>query len=473
MTKYDETSPKSIEKFAKQLIWKKYWDFLPFEIKIKKDWNKWQLWQLLEVHYFWKELDNKNEPDFPKAWVELKTTSLKQLKKWELVAKERLKLNNINFNELISEKWETSWLIKKISLLLLIFHLYEKESINIDYVIKIVELFSFQESNEDFDIIKNDWHIIQKKIIDWRAHELSEWDTIFLWASPSWATAIKSLKKQPNSNIKAKWRAFAFKQWYMNFILKRFAWEEPNYEKIFTKNKKGRFDFEIELKNLFKPYIWKTAFEIWEQFDLKYTGQKAYYAMLSGKIMWISNRKKIEEFEKANITLKTIRQTPSWSIKENIPFPAFNFSELINETWEESELFNMLETRKFFFVIYKITSKTASEFDKLNASERNKYLILDKVILWNTPAIDIDSKAKLTWKKTIKTLLDWVILTPKLTKKGIITLNNLPVSSETEMIHVRPHALNKDDTDILPDWRELTKQWFWFNKNYIKKELGI
>jgi hypothetical protein len=41
------------------------------------------------------------------------------------------------------------------------------------------------------------------------------------------------------------------------------------------------------------------------------------------------------------------------------------------------------------------------------------------------------------------------------------------------MIHVRPHAINRDDTDILPDWRELTKQWFWFNKEYIRKELWI
>jgi hypothetical protein len=41
------------------------------------------------------------------------------------------------------------------------------------------------------------------------------------------------------------------------------------------------------------------------------------------------------------------------------------------------------------------------------------------------------------------------------------------------MIHVRPHALNKEDTDILPNWNKLTKQWFWFNKKYIKKELGI
>jgi hypothetical protein len=66
----------------------------------------------------------------------------------------------------------------------------------------------------------------------------------------------------------------------------------------------------------------------------------------------------------------------------------------------------MLESKKFFFVIYKITSRTTIKFDKLSISEKNKHLILDKVILWNTPAADINSKAKPTWEKTIQILID-------------------------------------------------------------------
>jgi len=91
-------------------------------------------------------------------------------------------------------------------------------------------------------------------------------------------------------------------------------------------------------------------------------------------------------------------------LKEDISFPSFNFEELINEEWEDSELYNLLESQKFFFVIFKITTSTATEFDKLSNEEKNKYLVLDKVILWNTPAIDIENKAKLTWEKTIQIL---------------------------------------------------------------------
>lgn len=473
MLKYNKTSSKSIEEFAKLLIWNKFSDFLPWNLKNKKDWNKGNLWQLLEKYYFEKELDNKSEADFFEAGLELKATPIKRIKKWQIRAKERLVLNIINYLDIVNEEWKDSSFIKKNSLILLVIYLYEEQKLNIEYIIEIVELFSFKDNLEDYIIIKNDWITIQNKIKEWKAHELSEWDTIYLWACTKWSTADKSLRNQPFSELKAKQRAFSFKQWYMNYILKRFEWENPRYEKLFKVTKEEWFNFEKELKTIFKPYIWKTAFEIWNHFNLKFTGQKNYYSGLSNKIMWVNDSNNIEEFKKANITLKTIRQTPTWNLKEDISFPSFNFEELINEEWEDSELYNLLESQKFFFVIFKITTSTATEFDKLSNEEKNKYLVLDKVILWNTPAIDIENKAKLTWEKTIQILKKWVIITPKQTKKWIILLNNLPAKSETNMIHVRPHWKDRDDIDILPDWRELTKQWFWFNKNYIIKELWI
>lgn len=469
MQKYDKKSPKSIEQFAKLLIWKTFWDFLPPEFRDKKNWNKWNLWQLLEKYYFEKELDNKSEADFFEAWIELKATPIKRIKKWEIRSKERLVLNIINYLDIVKEDWKNSTFIKKNSLLLLIIYLYEEEKLNIDYIIQIVELFSFKDNQEDYNIIKNDWYIIQNKIKDWKAHELSEWDTEYLWACTKWSTAEKSLREQPFSSIKAKQRAFSFKQWYINYILKRFEWKNPWYERLFKNTEKEWFNFKQELENLFKPFIWKTALEIWEKFDFKYMWQKNYYSVLSNKIMWVTKIDKIEEFNKANIKLKTIRIAPNWNLKEDISFPNFKFNELIKEEWEDSKLYNLLESQKFFFIIYKITTKTASEFDKLSDEEKNNFLVLDKVVLWNTPAKDIEEKAKKTWNKTIKIIQDWVIITKKWDK----LYNNLPSASETDMIHVRPHAINRDDVDELPDGKKLTKQCFWFNRDYIKKELGI
>jgi DNA mismatch repair protein MutH len=68
--------------------------------------------------------------------------------------------------KIIDEKWEESSFMKKNSLILFIFYLYEKEKVSIEFIIKIVELYSFKDFSEDYEIIKNDWCLIQNKIKD-------------------------------------------------------------------------------------------------------------------------------------------------------------------------------------------------------------------------------------------------------------------------------------------------------------------
>jgi len=479
MPKYDKTSSKSIEKFAKLLIWKKYSDFIK-EWENKANWNKWNLWQFLETNYFNKKLDNKSEPDFQEAWIELKTTPIKRLKKWKIRAKERLSLNNINYNTIVHEKWNSSSFMNKNSLILLVFHLYKEWEININYVIKIVELFSFKINTQDYNIIKNDWLKIQKAIKEWKAHELSEWDTLYLWACTKWSTALKSLTTQPFSEIKAKNRAFSFKWWYMNYILEWFEKNNKEYTQLFEDTEEKWFNFEDKLNALFKPYIGKSAYDIWKIHKLKHISswQKSYYARLSSKIMWAKDENSIEEFTKANIKLKTIRLKPNWKLVEDISFPNFKAEEIKNQEWVDSDLYNMLEGEKFFFIIFKMTTKTESAFKKLTLVERDKALIINKVVLWNTPSKDIEQKAKKTWDETVYLIKNnKVIITSKTInrkwKEKIIEKNNLPWKAQTKMIHVRPHTTNSKCRDTLPDWQTITKSCFWFNSEYIEKELWL
>lgn len=475
MQQYDPTSAESILEFAKLLIWKDVASFLPENYTIR--WWKWKLGQLIEEHYFKKPLDSDSKPDFPIAWVELKATPIKKFQRKWIWAKERLVLNIINYKELALESWDYSHFLSKNSLLLLIFYFYQSWELSINHVIKIVELYSFLDYQEDYIIIKNDWIKIQRKVLDWRAHELSEGDTEYLSACTKWSKDQK-LREQPFSQIRAKQRAFSFKQGYVNFILKRLQWKTSEYDSLFSNNYTWISELSIEerINDLFEPYLGKTAFELGNMFELEFKNQKWYYAKLSDnivkRILWVKDLSKVAEFEKANISLKTIRVSLDWIIQEDISFPAFKFRELIEEVWDESELQEMLESTKFLFIKYKITTKTVAEFKKLDHAEKNKFLILDSVYLWNAPIDDIEQYAQKTWRETVKILKEGVIITPIKQKNWkIIDFNNLPSSKQTIMIHVRPHGANKKDTDILPDWRELTKQCFWFNKKYIKQQL--
>src|SRR5690606_7870935 len=80
--------------------------------------------------------------------------------------------------------------------------------------------------NEDLRIIKKDWELINQKIKEGKAHELSEGDTFYLGACTKGSTALKSFRNQPFNDEQAKQRAYSLKQGYVNHIIANIAHEE-------------------------------------------------------------------------------------------------------------------------------------------------------------------------------------------------------------------------------------------------------
>ena len=64
--------------------------------------------QYLETAYFGKKADNKSQPDFPLAKLELKASPLKILSNYEVKVKERLVLNHFTFMDLDTEVFDSS-----------------------------------------------------------------------------------------------------------------------------------------------------------------------------------------------------------------------------------------------------------------------------------------------------------------------------------------------------------------------------
>ena len=461
---YDKTNPKSIEDYAKNLIWKTLRKYLPQELQEQS--GKWKYGQLLEEYYFWYKPNSDACADFPEAWVELKSAAVvRRSKKW-IRAKERLVLNIIDYISVIDESWENSSFRAKNSLILLVLYLYEKGGISFDSTICMVEMFRFSDYEYDLEIIKKDWEIIIEKIRKWKAHELSEGDTMYLGACTKWATAEGSHRKQPRSDIKAKQRAFSFKQGYMNSVLEKFSWNDTRYKQLFGLSKIKEKTFEEGIKDFFTPYLKKTAYQIKLDLGIK-SKAKSRYHLISTAILWVETVDDIDEFRKAGIKIKTIRLKPNGIPKEDISFPVFKFKEIITQEWENSELYELLEWNKFLFVVYRMNVKKEADFARMSPEEQDKHLIFDKAILWNAPGWDIENKARKTWENTCGIIKKGV----KLEEKEGRTFNNLPSKSETDMIHVRPHGQNKEDTDELPDGRLLTKQCFWFNNDYIGEQI--
>ncbi len=470
---YDETSPDSILAYAQFLKWKTFREVLEKdpnltdeqkeEIKIayNRPKDKSWYWDFIQENFFYVKKNPDPNADLNKAWVELKVTPYEKNSRW-LRAKERMSLTKINFMEDYKVDFEKSHLLKKCWLMLFVFYFYDKNKADEDYLINYVDLFQFPK--EDYEIIKRDYYEIINKIKQGKAHEISEWDTMYLWACTKAADGSVRTP-QPFSEIPAKPRAFSLKNSYMTIILNKYLvngihtyksssattneLDKLKKEITYWKAIKDaevlkKLSFEEYILSKMKPYYWMDANDLLKKFWINSTAKSNYY-MLAKKMLWV-DEDRIEEFDKANIEIKTIRLKANWVPKEAMSFPTFKYMEIINQDFYDSELYDMLSESKFLFMVFQYTDSKESK------------LIFKKAIFWNTPMSDINWKIKEAWERVKSKIQGW-------------EYNDLVKISDDMIIHVRPHARNAADTYPTPDWWAATKKCFWFNQKYIKEQI--
>lgn len=461
---YNPSDKNSVIEYAKKLKGKSLRQVCNPNILEHSYSGKGNFGQVLEKYYFGYDPNSKAEADFSQIGMELKSSPLKQLKNNEYRSKERLVLNIIDYVNVVNQNFENSDFAKKNACILLIFYLHQAGCNILDLIIKLVDEWSFPST--DLEIIKKDWETINKKIADGKAHELSEGDTFYLGACTKGANA-SSVRKQPFSKIPAKQRAYSFKQGYVNHIIASIANEQTEiYGKLIPSvavAKKQTIE-EIVISK-FKPFYGKTEEEILKKLDLDLNRKaKSFYANLTKAILGISLDKEIEEFEKSEIIVKTVRLKENNLPKEDISFPTFKYEELVSEDWDNSYFKDVLE-HKFLFVFFQF--------------ENNK-LVLRKVKFWNMPYSDLIEVEKV-WTKTKKVVVNGEIV------KGFKTDKNGKVSRETnfpnkkfnKISHVRPHAKDASDTYSLPKTDKLTKEneytkhCFWLNNSYVRDEIYL
>lgn len=454
---YDKTDAKSIEAYAQRLIGHtfndiKTWD-LPSEVREDEvDYSsksrKGGLGNFIEERFFLYRANSDERSDFPKAGVELKVSPYEIKKDGSLRAGERLVLTMIKYNQAVEREFLSSHLWNKCKLILLIYYLREKSKDNMDYQIDYVKLFTPPE--DDLSIIIQDYNKIIKKIAEGRAHELSEADTMYLGACTKGADAESSTVPQTfyAPDIKARRRAFCYKNSYMTYVLNQYiANEGYSYEYIKTPSNIPFEDYVVQQLDRYKG---KTQKELAEHFEISLSPMpKNLGAVIAFRILGVKSNN-AEQFVKANIAVKTIRINKNGKIKEHMSFRAIKFKELAEEKWEESFYRNYLEETRFLFVVYKEDSE-------------GKYH-LQGCQFWRIPTDDLEGNVKKVWKETQKVVRTGVIISPD-------GKNNFPKQVDNAISHVRPKARNAADTDELPNGQYYTKQCFWLNNSYILSQI--
>ncbi len=461
---YDRSDPSSIEAYAQRLIGKSFRQVMEDDYNsIREDAsiyngadvaevkrNKGNLGQIIEECFFHYSCNSEARADFPEAGVELKVTPYKINSNGSLSAKERLILTMIDYMTIVDETFDTSHFWTKSRLILLVYYLYQQEArFNLDYRIGYARLFT--PPKQDLKIIKHDYEIIVSKIKAGKAHELSEGDTMYLGAATKSSTS-ENRRQQPFSDIPAKPRAFAFKSSYMTYVLNNYIVPGKNtYEAIITDEPVDSFeDYVVDKIDALAGY---SVEKLCMKYDVDISNKpKNLEAMLAYRILGIKGNR-AEEFEKANIVIKTIRIGANGKIKESMSFPASKFKELVLENWEDSTFGSYLRETRFLFVVYKYG--------------KDEVLRLRGAQFWNIPYKDLEIDVKDMWEKTVNVLKEGL----KVERVNGINHNNFPKASENRVSHVRPHAQNANDTYELPDGREYPKQCFWLNNTYILSQI--
>lgn len=453
---YDESSLISIYEYALNLENRNLSELIKADTLFSNSSHRGDLGRLLEEFYFNHVPPNDHNPDFLKANLELKTTGVIYNSKKELKAKERLVLSLINYSKICDETWEISTFINKNNTILLLFYLFEKNKSSIERIFILKPLLilidsdlkprtkseiDFIKSNgiiissNDLEVIKKDWEIIQSFVLQGRAHELSEGDTFYLGACRKGSGGPKeSLQAQPYSDIKAKTRAFSFKQ---SYISKLVTVHSGNEASIGVRHGENLVDTTM-LK--FKPFLGKNVKEIEKMLSISgaESKQKNYLRLLANKMLTNKNNE-VLELSKAGVEMKTIRLKKNGKPRESMSFPGFKYMEIIHETWEDSKFYEKLE-RKFLFVIFK-----EDEFG-------NDVFL--KAAYWNMPYQD-RLEAQKVWERT--------------KKQVAVDASKLPKIGDSYVAHVRPKARNAKDKILTPQGNYQIKPCFWLNNSYIEK----
>ena len=447
---------EEIEVISKSAIGKSLNDLIKAEVITieDKDANKGGLGQLIEKYLFGMENNSNSEPDFMPAGIELKVTPYRKLKSGKLSAKERLVLNIIDFENEYKNEFRSSHFWYKNNKIQLLWYLWEPGKDKKDYKITHEKLLQLA-LNEDLNQIEKDWNTIINKIKEGKAHEISEADTMYLGACTKGANSL-SVRKQPFNDIPAMQRAFCFKVSYMTQLVRKYIGNYSDVEKVL---KDTQYSFEEYVNNVINKYKGKSQQELMKELNTDSKAKNINSLLINKMFNVKSNLAETEEFQKANIIPKTLRIEENGRIKESISFPAFKYTDIVNQDWETCDLREELETTKYMFFVFK----------KVN----NEY-IFKGIKLWNMPELDIETSVMEMWKATYNTIKSGNIV--KSITNGKRKTNFVGLS-DNEVCHVRPHGRNSKDVYPLPVKDKLTgascytKHCFWINNNYLKEVL--
>ena len=405
------------------------------------------LGHVVETGFYKYPINSDSKADFEELDIELKVTGYVKNKNGSLRAKERLVLSKINYNEIINETFESSHVLGKCRKMLIIWYEYDPTKEAKDFLITDYQLY---DMTNDFKIFNNDFEIIKGKVLDGRAHELSEGDTSYLGACTK-ARTSSDRTTQPFSDILPKPRAYSLKNAYMTGILRELI-EKPTLLEIKSKQE---FNTVIEyVKDKLEPYFGKTQVKILEEITGREYDEKIpknISKMISDELIGKDEDlpKKDELFAKTSFIIKNLPFKEDGKPRERMSFKTISLSDFETD-WEDSYWKNYFEETTLIVICYAEKNKSKNGFR----------------VLRDVKQITFDENDLESFEKTynqIKLAIE---------KKDV---NLLPTSAngfKNQMLEIAPKGVKGDDAYVNFFKRDKTKVAFMISKELLNNKIN-
>lgn len=399
--------------------------------------------KIIETGGYGYELNSNPAADFENLGIELKVTGyVKNSRGYK--AKERLSLSMIDYEKIVFEEYNFSKLLFKNKRLLMIWYEYDRSKEKKDFVVTHYNLY---DMSQDDDVFENDFNLIKQKVLDGKAHLLSEGDTSYLGACTKGGAQSKP-RKQPYSDILAKPRAFSLKNAYMTGVLRRLLdGTIPAFE---TVRELTALDY---LNQRYQKYFGWTQLEILQDITGEtYEGRvpKNLGKMISDAVVGKDTELKTKHdlFTKTEFIIKNTPVNSKLYPVERLSFRNLRLSEF-ESPWEESDWKQYFEQVTILLVCYEAQ----------NSSVKNGYRTLKGIKQLAFTDADLES-----FRQTYECVHQAIL-------QKDVSLLPYPGSFEGQVLEVAPKGQGGDDAYNHFFEKDTTKVCFMLTKEFVKMKI--
>ncbi|MBM7609145.1 hypothetical protein JOD29_002411 [Lysinibacillus composti] len=426
--------------------------------------------------------DNKQEPDLIVDGVhtELKTTGLRKPKKHEnsendkdFIAKEGVSITAVSPENITSQEFENSYLWHKMEHMLFVFYHYDSYQVvpAYDYSkFKILGHHFYEFSDEDKEVIYNDWKIVRDKVEEIQktsSNPKAEYPSLTKLRSELMYFDLAP-KKSPR---------FRLKKDVANGIIGEFF--DKKLEKL-QRRITSYSQLDELLHHFTVLYNGKTLKEIATDLDVELPKavNKNIVEQIITKFFGSEKQKlrQIDLFSKIGLIPKTIVLNPNGGRTEDMKFDKINFNEWFvdGEEYEDSYLYDFFYNHKFLFVIFKESKKDSpllenqfvgfkrySFTEEFLETELKPYYYELKRLISNNEIREEPVLYKTGEKK------GQPIINPKGTMKTEI---NFPKSKDYK-VFTRGSGVDSSKKPVVLNGVKMYAQYFWIKGKWIVDEL--